>query len=588
MSKLSRRQLLATGAAGTTLGVAGLYTNLTSTASAQSSPELEKWAQELPVPSVRTPDDTRDGVDFYDVKLEQFERELHPDLPATTLWGFDGSYPGPTFDVRADEPIKVRFDNRQLPNSHLLSVDPDIGGTQAEDYDDYDGEVPEVRNSIHVHGANIRAMDDGQSTSWKSPDDVAGPGYVKDVQDVPNAQSRGTLLYHPHALGITAPNVYAGLSGLYLVRDEEEESLRLPTGEYEVPLVVQDRSFNDDGSLSYASQWTSEFTGDTAVVNGAVWPYAEVEPRRYRFRVVNASNSRAYDLSLRNESADGDDDVPTIHQIATGHEFLEDVVDIGPDGTMSSLQLTAFERGEVIVDFSEFAGDTLTLTNDADDITELVRFRVADQSTGDPTADPTKLDLPQPTSVDPESARATRSNTLGMDTDPDSGPAPRHVLNGKGMLDDGLTARPHLGTTEVWEFENTTPQTHPIHMHLVTFRVIGRGPDGTADPDPNELGPKDTVRVEPDETVRVVAEFGDFVGKYPWHCHMLEHEDHSMMRMFEVIRGEITEYANDDGIITRSGVEAATTDWENGDLGREALSDVIHRWRSGEPVEGGR
>jgi len=583
--EIGRRQLLATGAAGTALGVTGLYTSLTSTVSAQSSsPSLDKWAQSLPVPSVRAPDGTRDGADFYDVKLEEFEQQLHPDLPATTVWGFDGSYPGPTFDVQVGEPIKVRFDNRSLPNSHLLSVDTDIGGTQPADYDGYDGEVPEVRNAIHVHGANIRAMDDGQSTSWKSPDNVAGPGYVKDVQHVPNAQSRGTLLYHPHALGITRLNVYAGLAGVYLLRDEDEASLNLPTGDHEVPLVLQDRSFNDDGSLSYPEEFTSEFMGDTAVVNGAVWPYMEVEPRRYRFRVVNASNARAYDLSLRNDTADSADDVPAMYQIATGHEFLEGVVDIGPGGAMSSLPLTAFERGEIIVDFSEHAGETLTLTNAADDISEVVQFQVADTTVDDPTAAPADLDLPQPTDYDPESARATRSNTL----DRDLGGDPPHLLNGKGMLDDGVTARPHLGTTEVWEFENTTTQTHPIHMHLVKFRVIGRGPDGTEDPDPNELGPKDIVRVESGETVRVVAEFGDYVGKYPWHCHMLEHEDHAMMRMFEVIRGEITQYANSDGIITRSGVDAAKSDWKESEIDREVLSDVIHRWHSGEPVEGGQ
>mgnify|MGYP000002915724 FL=1 len=585
---MSRRRVLATGATGATLGVAGLYGNLTSTVSAQSASALEKWAQEVPVPSVREPDGTRDGVDFYDVKLEEFEQQLHPDLPPTTVWGFDGSYPGPTFDVQAGEPIKVRYDNSRLPSDHLFGVDTSIGGTQSSDYDDYDGEVPEVRNAIHIHGANIRSMDDGQSTSWKSPDGVAGPGYVKNVQDVPNTQSRGTLLYHPHALGITRQNVYAGLAGVYLLRDEDEEALNLPEGEYEVPLLVQDREFNADGSLSYPSQWTSEFTGDTAVVNGAVWPYMEVEPRRYRFRVVNASNARAYDFSLRNDSADSATDVPAMYQIASGHEFLEDVVEIGPSGAMDSLWLTAFERGEIIVDFSEHAGETLTLTNDADDISEVVQFRVADTTVDDPTADPTTLDLPQPTSYDPDEARMTRSNTLGIDTSSDADPVPRHVLNGKGMLDDGVTGRPHLGTTEVWEFENNSGQTHPIHMHLVKFRVIGRGPDGTDDPDPNERGPKDIVRVEDGETVRVVTEFENYVGKYPWHCHMLEHEDHEMMRMFEVIRGEITAYANDDGIIARSGVDAAKTDWENGDLSREVLSDVIHRWRSGEPVEGGQ
>lgn len=588
MTKLSRRKLLAASSAGASLGLLGVSTSAIGGAAAQSSElDLEKWVQELPVPDVREPDGQHEGAEYHEVTLSEFEQQLHPDLPATTVWGFDGSYPGPTIRAHSGEPVALRFDNSQLPDDHLLDVDDSIGGTQTEDYPHYDGPVPDVRNSVHVHGANVPPESDGQSMAWRSPDDETGPGYVTDVQTIPNAQDRATLLYHPHSLGLTRLNVYAGLVGCYEIVSEAEENLALPDGEHDVPLLLQDRSFEEDGSISYPEEWVSEFSGDTAVVNGAVWPSLEVEPRRYRFRIVNGSNARSFDLSLANE--DGTD-VPTIYQIAPSHEFLESVVSIGAGETMPSLTLTPFERAEVVVDFSEYAGETLTLTNDAafpymgensgSDLADLVQFRVTEETVDDASAHPTDLDLPEPTDHDPDHARRTRTHTMGMEV-ADGGV--RHVLNDRGMLDDGGTVRPHLNRTEIWELENDTALTHPIHLHLVKFRVLGRGPDGTDEPDPNEQGPKDVVRVDPDETVRIAAEFGDYTGAYPWHCHMLEHEDHSMMQMFDVVPGELVDYA-DGGVLTDGSLEAASADWEAGELERDALAEAINRWRDGTPV----
>jgi len=295
-----------------------------------------------------------------------------------------------------------------------------------------------------------------------------------------------------------------------------------------------------------------------------VWPYMEVEPRRYRFRLVNQSNGRTFDLALEADHDDGshsdEADVPVLYQFAPDQGFLEDVVPIGPSQDLGSLVLGPFERAEVVVDFSGREGETFTVTNDAEfpfsggqggesghgghdgdsdpdtHLGEIMQFRVTDpdHEVVDHSAHPRDLSLPPNQGYNEQAAKETRQMTMGMRTE---NGLPTHVLNGKTFSDGGVDAKPQLGTTEVWEFENNTMHTHPIHLHLVEFRVIGRGPDGTEDPAPNERGPKDVVRVDPDETVRIITKFGDFTGRYPWHCHVLEHEEQAMMRPFEVVAG---------------------------------------------------
>ena len=589
MSKLTRRRLLELGAA---LGVTGALPHSEGTVAAQSSPDLEKYVQPLPIPEVREPDGTREGVDYYEMPIREFSRQLHPDLPETTLWGFDGQFPGPIIQARRNEPIKVRFDNSHLPDEHLLSVDERIVGTKPDHYPDYDGPVPEVRTVTHFHGLNIEPESDGQSEMWTSPNGVTGPRFTKHVHEIPNRQSRLTSSYHDHTLGLSRLNIYAGLAGFYFIKSQKEEGLDLPSGAYDIPLMLQDRSFDEDGSLHYPDCFEPNVAGDTAVVNGAVWPYLEVEPRRYRFRFVNTSNGRTYNLRLESESGAS---VPTMHQFAAGHGFLERVVPIGPDGDLDSLLLSTFERGDVIVDFSAHAGETFTVTNDApfpfegleehagheenddheepdehddhneheegdehdehgdsdehdgDDghesmetgppLEELLQIRVADpgEAPTDASADPTDLTLPSVSGIDEQEARTTRHMTMDMVEDEHG--LNMHLLNDR-RFQEGTVIKPTLDTTEIWELENDTHHTHPIHLHLVTFDVIGRGPDGTREPDPNERVGKDTARVDPDETVRIAVEFGDFTGTFPWHCHILEHEDHEMMRPFEVVEGE--------------------------------------------------
>ncbi|WP_332898131.1 multicopper oxidase family protein [Haladaptatus sp. CMSO5] len=539
-------------AAGSALTLPALFAGTSAATTAGTSPELEKYVQPLPIPTERTPDGRRNGAKYYEIPIVEFTERLHPDLPKTTLWGFDGQYPGPIINARRNERLNIRFDNSSLPEAHLLSVDERIAGTKPEDYPGFDGLVPEVRTVTHVHGLNVEPESDGQADMWTSPDGSTGPRFAKHVHEFPNRQSRMTTSYHDHTRGISRLNNYAGLVGFYFITSQAEERLNLPSGEYDVPLMLHDRTFNEDGSLSYPDSFEPNVAGDTAVINGAVWPYMEVEPRRYRLRFVNTSNGRTYNLHLEND--DGAD-VPTMHQFAAGHGFLDRVVPIGPDGDLHSLLLAPFERGDVIVDFSAHAGETITLRNDAPfpftgldehgdhdghmesgtPLPELMQIRVAESNgkVADESADPTTLDLPTVPRPNEKAARKTRHMTMTMTQDEFG--RPLHLLNNR-RFNDETTIKPHLGTTEIWNVENKTMHTHPLHLHLVHFDVLGRGPDGTDEPAPNERVGKDVVRVNPGETVRILVKFGDFVGQYPWHCHVLEHEDHEMMRPFEVVR----------------------------------------------------
>jgi len=577
-SKLTRRRLLQSCAA---LGVASAVPGY---ATAESEPDLEKFVQPLPVPSVREPDGKREGADYYEIPLREFEQNVHPDLPPTTFWGFDGTVPGPVVKARRNERVELRFDNTDLPSDHLFDVDERVHGTSPEDYPGHDAPVPDVRTVVHQHGLNVEPESDGQAAAWTSPDGTTGPRFAKHVHDLPNRQPRMTASYHDHALGVSRLNNYAGLNGFYVIERPQETQLNLPSGEYDVPVMLQDKTFEADGSLHYPSSFVANFAGDTAFVNGVVWPYLEVEPRRYRFRLVNQSNGRTFDLALESAHDDGvhldDADVPLLYQFAPDQGFLEDVVPIGPGRDLESLVLGPFERAEVVVDFSGHEGETFTVTNDAEfpfsggqggdgshgghdgdadsgpHLGDVMQFRVTDpgHEVVDDSAHPRDLSLPTHPGYDEQAAKETRHMTMGMRMEDG---LTTHVLNGKTFSDEGVDATPQLGTTEVWELENNTMHTHPIHLHLVEFRVLGRGPDGTEDPAPNERGPKDVVRVDPGETVRIITKFGDFTGRYPWHCHVLEHEEQAMMRPFEVVAGDSGGRGKDGGSESDDGSDGS-------------------------------
>jgi spore coat protein A len=259
---------------------------------------LARFVDALPIPPVLKPDGLRPDPDasgsaqlpYYRVAMREAPVRVHRDVQPTRVWSYGGTFPGPTFETRTGKGLLVEWAN-ELPSTHFLPIDHRICGASAD--------TPEVRTVVHVHGARVASESDGYPEDWYTPGHSA-------LYHYPNRQDAATLWYHDHAMGIERLNQYAGLLGVFLIRDEVENALRLPSGPYEVPLVLCDRSFDAEGQLVYptsgdpSAPWVPEFYGDSHLVNGKLWPYFEVEPRRYRFRVLNASNGRFYLLSLSN------------------------------------------------------------------------------------------------------------------------------------------------------------------------------------------------------------------------------------------------------------------------------------------------
>lgn len=491
--------------------------------------ELEPYVDRLPIPPVAVPvSGVPGGEASYEITLVETQQQLHRDLPPTTIWAYDGVYPGPTIEARRDRPVTVtwvsdlRDSTGALRETHLLPVDLCLHGP--------DTEGPTPRTVVHLHGGHVPADSDGY------PEDAILPG-ERQTFFYPNRQLASMLWYHDHALGITRLNVLLGLAGCYFVRDAFEESLGLPSGAYEVPLVIQDRTFRADGSLLYPAAWEEHFFGDKTLVNGKVWPYFEVKRAAYRFRVLNGSNSRTYTLSLSNDSP---------------------LILIGGDGGLlrapvvcDSLTLHPGERADVVVDFSsESAGSQILLRNSAPVpfpegspmhpmLEEVMKFVV----TLTPGAGWSVPDSLRPM-VELEESDAIESRDFTLQRFNDSCTGSIWLINGHHW--PHIHERPRLGSTEIWRFINRSGMVHPMHMHLVMFQVLDIQPFTVVNdtvqvtgppvpPDPTLAGWKDTVPVLPNQMVRVIARFDDYLGKFPYHCHMLEHEDNDMMRQFEVI-----------------------------------------------------
>lgn len=513
---------------------------------AASTATLTKFRDHLAFPPVLPPYAVgEDGTRYYRVEMRPASARFHSELPAVTVWGYEGLYPGPTIEARSGRPVVVEWANG-LPCPHpvaeFIGVHPE-GQTSQNDPGRGGASTPmpdpptPVWTVVHLHGGRTPPTGDG----W--PDDAFFGGQ-SDTYTYPNRQRAALLWYHDHAMGITRLNVYAGLAGLYVLRDDEEDALGLPAGDYELPLLLQDRNLDTDadgrltGELLYKlDQENGEFFGPFNLVNGMIWPHLEVEPRQYRLRIVNGSNARFYRLKLRVEDS-GESRTDLFRQIGTDGGLLPRPVDVPPEG----LLLAPAERADVIVDFRDFAGRNLVLVNDAPapfpsggDLRlphlEVMQFRVVRACAGDPFFLPDALSSVVP--LDPATARATRAISL-VENPPGSGML---KLNGKGFR-DGVDETPEVDTVEVWEFDNTTDDAHPMHLHLVQFQVLERlKPDGTpgSPVDDNERGWKDTVRTNPQEVTRIIARFEGYTGQYVYHCHILEHEDHDMMRAYVVV-----------------------------------------------------
>jgi spore coat protein A, manganese oxidase len=606
-------------------------------------------------------------IDYYEIAVRQFQQHILPESmgKSTTVWSYGSvTYPGtfnyPAFTIEAKwrAPVRVKWMNQLVDEHgdylpHLLPIDQTLhwanppGGAARRDSEAFDptpyrGPVPIV---THLHGGHSGQESDGFAEAWFLPaanNIPAGYATVGSYYDMfkaqaetlygqpwtpgsavfqyDNDQAAATLWYHDHSLGMTRSNVYAGPAGFYLLRGGPGDgvigvlpgpapALGDPPGTkyYEIPIAIQDRSFNADGSLFYPGNraffeglnqpptepyldipfipdracngrrsdispiFNPEFFGNTIVVNGKTWPYLEVEQRRYRFRFLNGCNSRFLVLKFDHAAVD-------VWQIGAEGGFLPaplHINDLDVGGLGGVLLMGLAERADVIVDFTNVAvGTSFRLLNlgpdepfggfptpaaDPDTTGQVLEFRVVPATSRDTSTPPSLLvlpaltSLPAPTgtrqvSLNEEDSRTVRvsedaNGNVVLDCAKGEDFGPRFALLGTVAGDGGVSRRwadpitenPAVGATEVWELFNFTEDAHPIHIHEILFEVLEREPfDGTArGPEAWETGRKDTVIAYPDEITRVKATF-DRPGLFVWHCHIVEHEDHEMMRPYRI------------------------------------------------------
>src|SRR6266511_2843331 len=552
MAGITRRRFLQYGA--------GISAALTmpwaqpSAAFAAMGGKLGKYLEQVPLPGNGIVVATPTGPNQYAFTQTQITRRLHPQLPPTPLWAYAdgsglagqaGSF-GMAVVAKTGTPLSVSFTNA-LPATYPAWIPVDTRLTPLGN---------QVRVMTHLHGGFVAADSDGNPAV--TPDGF-GPGQTQTVL-YPNQSPQmpaSLLWFHDHGLGATRLNVFAGLAAAYLLRDQFDTG-----GAYEVPLVIQDRQFNPDGTLLYPTSdiegvtWIGEYFGDVMLVNGKVWPFLNVEPRLYRFRILNGCNARILNLGLGGVR---------MWQIGAEGGLWDRPVPV------TRLVLAPAERADVLVDFRRSPGQTLVMKNSsppkpvvtpAPSLSQVMQLRVGTTVTQPgPTTIPTSLpgraaDLPAPTTT-----RYITLNEIGVDT-------AGWFLNLNGLhFEDPATETPTVGSVEDWVYINMTGDTHPMHTHLVTHQVIGRtpfnveayeeaaeaGPDGVPggiDPTPFATGPmqppapeergfKDTTKANPGYFTTIRGRFDLPAGvtapqTYVHHCHIVEHEDNDMMRPFTV------------------------------------------------------
>jgi spore coat protein A len=509
------------------------------------STDVTPFVDALPLPRRAVPL-PRHGAHRLRITLREIHASVHRDLPPSPMWSYGPTALAPLIEARSGEPLEVEWVNR-LPTRHLYPIDHSLHGCGTD--------IPDVRANVHLHGGRTPSASDGQ------PDDWFVPGKSR-VCHYPLQQDAATLWYHDHAMGLNRLNIYAGLYGMALVRDRTEDALHLPSGRYEIPLMIVDRMITKDGQLYYPDSgdpehpWVSEFGGEAILLNGKMFPFLEVEPRLYRIRLLNAANSRFFNLSFAEDAAHPH----AFHMIGGDQGLLPAPV------PMKQLLIAPAERADLLVDFSSAAGRNLHLVSG---LANVMQFRVApggpslaasSQRVGSGVAHPSQShrdgwgasSLPTTLRTVPRtpesSATVTRTITL-TELDNQHGDTMIMVLN-KTRWHQPVTEKPKLGATEIWEFVNLTEDTHPMHLHLVRFQVLDRRViddyawnvtktrrylNEATPPEPHELGWKDVVQCPPTQITRIIVTFDGYAGRYLYHCHILEHEANDMMRPFEVV-----------------------------------------------------
>ncbi|MEU7646359.1 multicopper oxidase family protein [Streptomyces huasconensis] len=528
---MSRRGFLGLTAGTGAALIAGAtgYAHLTQPSTGRilhsTGPVPEPFQVPLPLPPAARPARTEAHADFYDLEQREGQAEILPGR-TTTVWGYDGIFPGPTFTARSGRRTVIRVRNMlTVPTAMHLH-----GGVTPPESDGYptDLVLPTRRGPGHNH--HHPAATPGSHSRHTDP--MAGDTTTAErTYTYPLPQRAATLWYHDHRMDFSAPQVWRGLAGMFIIRDQEEDRLPLPGGDRDIPLMLTDRSFEADGSFRYPAldptctrqpgvqdAYMDGVLGDIQLVNGAPWPELEVSTTRYRLRLLNASNARRYQLRLDTE--DGGAHLP--------------FVQIGSDGgllaapqRLDTLAMAPAERFDVVIDFSALpVGTHITLVNTAAQgrMGQVMRFHIVRRQKDDSRV-PARL-----------SAFDTLTATHGMPvrsfdfrrTGDDE--QQMWTINGQPFHTSKVWARPRLGSVERWRFSSDFH--HPVHLHLAQFQVLARG---NKPPQACDAGWKDTVDVRPYEVVEVLARFDGYRGRYMLHCHNLEHEDMAMMANFEVI-----------------------------------------------------
>ena len=477
---------------------------------------VPKFVNQLSRPPVFVPVGTKfdpsigRDVPLYEVTENTvFQQILPPGFPKTKIYAYGGkvntakpgdpqrietafSTPGPTFEARANRRIFVHYINN-LDGPHMFPVDPTIMAANPNNapiptapFKPFPGGYPEFQSPIvtvpHLHGGVTPSDSDGFPESWFSKGLAkTGPTFTKTTFEYFNGQLPTMLWYHDHALGMTRINVAAGLEGMFIIRDPQNDNVAplLPSGEFEVPLMISDRAFNTDGSIHFTTvgdnpdthpYWDPEYFGDQIMVNGKVWPNMNVQRRQYRFRIVNGSNARFYNLSLSNGMS--------FTQVGGDGSYLPKPV------TLTSVFLAECERADILVDFSNVRpGTKIVLQNsanapfpggDAPDANTgmVMQFTVKDSQTVHPKPLPDTL-ITIPTLVETPNIGNPKLFTLNEQEDPVSGDPLGVFIDGR-HFDEPITELPRVGTTETWYIQNLTEDAHPIHIHLVEFQLESR------------------------------------------------------------------------------------------------------------------
>lgn len=455
-------------------------------------------------------------VRAYTIDVKEGLHAFHPDMPPTTIFGYDGTFPGPTFRAQYGQPILVRFFNN-LPKDHVGFGIPSI--------------------TTHLHNGHTASESDGypgnyhdSGTYWDNLYLNVLNGFSQEPQATDGGECMNTLWYHDHRLDFTAQNVYAGLAGFYLLFDDKDcgdetnrDGFQLPSGEFDVPMVFGDKVFDADGQAVFDFFNLDGILGDKYTINGAIQPFMEVQRRKYRFRFLDAGPSRFYALAMS-------DDSPMV-QISSDGNLLPVPI------ARAVVTVAVAERHDVIIDFSRYQiGQKIYLMNRAEQTDgrgptgklltpgdPLVEFRVMGLQNTDVSQIPSTLRIPPPINLN--QVVTTRFWEFNRGNG-------QWTVNGKIFREDEIRATVKCNTREIWKFKNGGGGwSHPIHTHYEEFRTLTR--NGHTPP-AFEGGRKDVSVLGPGEETEVLFNFRDFHGKYVTHCHNVVHEDHAMMIRFDI------------------------------------------------------